>query len=227
MIRSRLTARTHGLFVGQLRQLPGVGSLTGLYKTPVDGPLWLSATGLEGDVQADRANHGGPERALNHYPAEHYPHWRDVFPERADEFTAPALGENLSTTGLTEADVRAGDVFALGGARIQISQPRNPCYKIARRMQLRSLAREVALAGRSGWLYRVLEPGRVSPDDDLELLDPADHGVTLAALWSLRNDRRPALDLLERMARLPGLADSWREVYASKLETFRRWREQG
>ncbi|MDN5861911.1 MAG: MOSC domain-containing protein [Salinisphaera sp.] len=210
-------ARAVTLFVGELRQLPGMGSLTGMFKQPVTEPLHLARNGLAGDRQGDRAVHGGPERALLHYPAEHYDHWREVYPDRAEEFQVAALGENLSSRGWSEADLRVGDVFRLGTARIQVSQPRQPCVKIAKRMRLPDLARRVSWSGRSGWFYRVLEEGIVAPGDRLELEQAAAHGFTLAQLWEMRNTRQPALHTLAAMAQLAELAESWRQAYAGKL----------
>lgn len=212
------STESQGLFVGDLRQLPGVGSLTGMFKQRADAAVALAADGLAGDRQADRTHHGGPERALNHYPAEHYDHWRQEYPDLADQFEPGLLGENLSTRGLTEADVHPGDVFALGTARIAITQPRYPCFKIARRTGIRNFAQVVAQTGRSGWLYRVVEPGEVAPDDVPARIEAADHGFTLARLWSVRNDPAPDLDEMAALAELPPLAESWRQAYRSRRE---------
>lgn len=217
--------RVNSVFVGAVRELEDDGSPTGIYKSPIAGPVHLDRTGLEGDVQADRVNHGGPERALNHYPAEHYDHWRARFPERAADFRPGVLGENLSTRGIAEPDVRVGDVFTLGSATLQVSQPRQPCWKIARRLGLPNLAREVVSAGRAGWLYRVLEPGAVAPGDELALAEPAAHGLTLERLWALQAARRPdpaQREAMATLAALPELADSWRRRFASRLEWLRR-----
>lgn len=215
---------TLGLFVGDLRQLPGVGSLTGMFKQQAGKPVALATNGLDGDRQADRTHHGGPERALNHYPAEHYDHWRQEYPDLADQFEPGLLGENLSTCGMTEADVHAGDVFRLGTACIVITQPRYPCYKIAKRTGIRNFAQVVAQTGRSGWLYRVAEPGEVAPDDVPTRIETAAHGFTLARLWSVRNDPAPDLDEMAALAELPPLAETWRQAYRSRLEYLRQRR---
>lgn len=209
------------LFAGGIRELEDDGSPTGIYKTPVRGTAYLDYEGLAGDAQADLKHHGGPERALNHYPADHYSHWRERFPARSAAFVPGVLGENLSTHGVTEAEVRVGDVFQLGTATIQISQPRQPCWKIARRLGLPKLARDVADSGRAGWLYRVLEPGKVAAGDDLRLIEVADHGITLARLWTLQATRRPGpedREIMVTLARLPTLAQEWRRRFASRLE---------
>ncbi len=186
-----LAANVAQLFAGTLRELEDDGALTGIYKSPVKQALQLSKNGLDGDFQADRKHHGGLERALNHYPAEHYGHWRSLFPKRAGEFVPGMFGENLSTHGLTEENVCIGDAFRLGEALIQVSQPRAPCWKLSRNLGLPDLAKRVAQDGLSGWLYRVIEPGRVAAGDAI-ILEPGprttlhspicDHSEMLASL---------------------------------------------
>ncbi len=212
------------LFTGTLAVLENDGATTGLYKQPVNAPRWLGAQGIAGDVQADRKHHGGPQRALNHYPAEHYAYWQGVFTNRKDAFVPGVLGENISTTGLTEADVGVGDVFTLGQATIQIAQPRQPCWKIARRLDVPKLARDVATSGRSGWLYRVLEPGFIAPGDTLERVERAAHGISLAEIWRLQATHRPDADQIEQLALLAGLdalAPSWRQRLASRQQQLK------
>lgn len=207
------------LFTGTVRALENDGSDTGLYKLPVDEPRWLSADGVAGDVQADREHHGGPHRALNHYPAEHYGHWRGVFADKAGAFRPGVLGENISTMGLTETDVAVGDVFRLGEATIQVAQPRQPCWKIARRLDIPQLARDVAVSGRAGWLYRVLEPGHIAPGDRLERIERADHGISLAELWTIQATSRPDATQTEQIVVLAGLealAPEWRQRLVSR-----------
>ncbi|MDP1610119.1 MAG: MOSC domain-containing protein [Sulfuritalea sp.] len=123
-----------GLYAGQVAQLAGDSRSSAIVKTAVSGPRLLTVEGLAGDAQADRRAHGGGGKALHHYPAEHYARLAAAFPE-AQHLAPGGLGENLSTRGVTEEDICIGDVFRLGGARIQVSQPRTPCWKIDRRTE--------------------------------------------------------------------------------------------
>ncbi|WP_290648849.1 MOSC domain-containing protein [Aquisalimonas sp.] len=211
-----------GVYQGRVRRMEGDGRPTAIYKQPVQHAVALGDGGLADDQQGDRKAHGGAERALSHYPAEHYGVWASVYPQAASLLRPGVFGENVSTSGLTEGSVAVGDVFRMGTAVVQISQPRQPCWKISHRLNLPELAREVAETGRSGWLYRVLETGYLGPGDVAERLDRATHGYSLADMWAMHNARRPTMDDLEALATLDVLADSWRQRFASRLDWMRR-----
>ena len=114
------------LHIGRARVFGPKGEPSAIHKLPVHGPLRLTRLGLAGDDQADARHHGGPDKALHHYPREHYAAWRDALPEQAALFVPGGFGENLSTHSLREDNVCVGDVFKLGGAVAQISQGRKP-----------------------------------------------------------------------------------------------------
>ncbi|MAS08532.1 MOSC domain-containing protein [Endozoicomonas sp. G2_2] len=214
-----LAVRVNALLVGALGPLAGDGAATGIDKRAVSEPRWLDASGVAGDIQADPIHHGGAERALNHYPAEHYAVWRARYPGHDDIFLPGIFGENITTEGITEDDVGIGDVFALGEAVIQIAQPRQPCWKIGARTGVAGLDRAVAGEGRAGWLYRVLEPGHVKTGDTLERIERADHGITLAMMWTACGARRPGADqrrVMMTLAALPTLAPEWRKNLARR-----------
>ena len=118
------------LFIGTIAPLPESGRPTGMFKHPVSAPLDLGHEGFAGDEQADRRVHGGPEKAVHLYPAIHYARLALAFPEIAGQLKPGCLGENISSPTLDEAQVRIGEVFGLGDARLQVCQPRNPCWKI-------------------------------------------------------------------------------------------------
>jgi MOSC domain-containing protein YiiM len=156
-------------------------------KRPLDGAGVVRADGLVGDEQADRKNHGGPGKALLVYPCEHYAE------PSSPAFRLPvgSLGENVSTEGLTETDVRVGDVFSLGEALLQVSQPRRPCFKMGARHCIRQLPVLMQDAGHTGYYVRVLLPGRVAAGQRLTLERRAEHGVTVADVNRVLNlDKR-------------------------------------
>lgn len=210
------------VFVGTRQSLLPEGQPTGIFKRPVAGTVDLGREGLAGDVQADRRVHGGPEKALHHYPAEHYSTLAAVFPAAADALLPGSLGENVTTLGLMEDAVCVGDVFRLGSARIQVSQPRSPCWKIDRKLAATGMARLIAEKGITGWYYRVLAPGRIGAGDGLELLERNADPVTLSRLWRAQVDRRPEIDELQRLSRTPGLAPGWAIKLADRIEWLRR-----
>jgi MOSC domain-containing protein YiiM len=135
--------------------------VTGFFKTPIQGEVWLSKTNLAGDGQADLNNHGGPDKAVLAYNAGHYPYWRSHL-QRPD-LPYGAFGENFTVVGQTEEDVCIGDIYGIGTATVQVSQPRQPCWKLSRRWRIEDLAQQVIANGRSGWYLRVLNPGIVQP----------------------------------------------------------------
>jgi MOSC domain-containing protein YiiM len=132
---------------------------SGFFKDPVAGPVRVGFTNLDGDGQADLVNHGGPEKAVLAHPADHYPAWRAEL--RLPDLPFGAFGENLTIAGTTEADVCIGDLWRIGTALLAVTQPRQPCWKMARRWRIKDLPARVIETGRSGWYYRVLEEGVV------------------------------------------------------------------
>lgn len=213
-----LRVTVDGLFVGQVAQLAGDSRSSAIAKTAVSVRCLLTADGLAGDSQADRRAHGGGGKALHHYPAEHYARLAAAFP--AAQHLAPGgLGENISTHGLTESDVCIGDVFRLGAARIQVSQPRTPCWKIDHRAACEGVATFIAEQGMAGWYYRVLEAGELAAGDWLEHLERPTDAISLAEFWRVIGAPRPSIDALCRLARAAGLEPQW----AAKLAQRAAW----
>ncbi|NMG77390.1 MOSC domain-containing protein [Aromatoleum diolicum] len=194
------------VFVGTLRPLPPEGQRTGMFKLPVDGPVTVTAEGLAGDRQADRRYHGGTEKALHHYPAEHYARLAQRYPERAGMLQAGVLGENLSTRGWTEDNVCIGDLFRVGSALVQLSQPRQPCWKINHRLDAEGASLFVAQEGITGWYYRVLETGIVAPGDTFALVERPNPELTVAAFLAATRAHRPNPGVLRAIAAAIGLA---------------------
>lgn len=211
-----LSTRIAALYTGRVQLMPGDSRTTGIFKHPVTGSLQVSVEGLAGDQQADRRVHGGPEKALHHFPVAHYARLADRFPEFAPAFVPGTLGENLSTPALDESNVCIGDVFALGGARVQLNQPRRPCWKIDARFGLEGIAAFVEAQGLAGWYYRVLEPGRVQAGDEQRLLDRAHEALTLQQFNALARVHRPHVSDLLRAANLRGLEAGWAERFRAR-----------
>jgi MOSC domain-containing protein YiiM len=132
---------------------------SGIFKARAQGPVWLGRIHLAGDGQADRRAHGGPEKAVLAYAAQHYPLWREEL--GIPEMAYGAFGENFTIDGLDEETVCLGDIYQIGAARVQVSQPRYPCWKLARRWRRNDLVARVLRTGRSGWYFRVLDEGMV------------------------------------------------------------------
>ncbi|WP_413205807.1 MOSC domain-containing protein [Rhodospirillum sp. A1_3_36] len=214
-----MTATT--LLTGRARPLPGSEKRSAIIKTPTKTPLALGPEGFEGDEQADRRVHGGLEKAVHHYPFDHYAPWREELGDLAALEAPGAFGENISTSALTETDLAVGDTFRLGTALVQVSQGRQPCWKLNRRFNLPDMARLVQKTGRTGWYYRVLEPGVVAPTDRLDLIDRLAPEWTLYRLWHALYVDRMNLGELKAIAALEPLAEGWRAYAIRRLESGR------
>ncbi|WP_235401348.1 MOSC domain-containing protein [Rubrobacter aplysinae] len=187
---------------------------SGFVKSPVQGKVWLSRTGLAGDGQADLKAHGGPEKAACVYPLEHYPYWAERL---GRELPPAAFGENFSTQGLTEPGVCIGDVFRVGEAAVQVSQPRRPCYKLAARYGERELALRVQQSSLTGFYFRVLEEGRVAAGDELYLVErPAPEAPVSEANRIMHHDEDD-LEATERLLGVEELSLSWRRTFEKRL----------
>lgn len=191
-----------------------------IHKRPVHGPVTLTQTGLAGDEQADRRYHGGPDKALHHYPAEHYPLWRQDLPDTGATSWCPgAFGENISTTGLSENDVCIGDIFKLDNTLLQVSQARQPCWKLNLRFQHPHMAEQVQRTGRTGWYYRVLQPGTITPGSLLILQERPHPDWPLARLLHYLYMDPLNTAALTALAQLNTLPPSWQTLVTQRLQS--------
>ena len=191
---------------------------SGFIKTAVIGPVLAGTLGLDGDQQADLSVHGGPEKAIYAYPASRYPDWAAAFPPLADRFVAGSMGENLTIEGMDEDDICVGDVHAIGGALLQVCQPRQPCFKLALAIGEPRLARHMVRTGHCGWYYRVVQEGPIAPGDVLTLAERTT-GFAFARLVSIVNRGGATPDELRDLAAMPGLASRIGRQAREALET--------
>ena len=181
-----------------------------IWKQPSLLPLDLGVEGLSGDQQANRRVHGGPDKAVCVYSADHMAWWRETL--GTSEWGAGAVGENFTVGGQTEMSVCLGDVYDVGGARVQVSQPRSPCQTLARRWQRPDLPKRVVRSGRSGWYLRVLRAGRVESGDVLTLIERPRPEWTIARVNDVSYGLAPgtAAADVRALAAVPELAEAWR-----------------
>ena len=180
-----------------------------IWKEPVTGPVKVGRLGLAGDRVANTRVHGGPEQALLMYPVSHYPLWEAEWGK--DGLAPGAFGENLTVSGLTEESVCIGDVLEIGEARLQVSQPRQPCATLARRHQVRDLIKLVQRNGRSGWYLRVLREGDVTAGDPIVLLDRPHPGWTVRRAARVALDRKVLPEEARALAACEALSAGWRD----------------
>ncbi|MBF0220303.1 MAG: MOSC domain-containing protein [Gammaproteobacteria bacterium] len=178
--------------------------------------------GFSGDAQGDRINHGGADKAIHHYPADHYPYWAARFPEEQQEsansgWEIGGFGENISSLGLTEADLCIGDTLQLGKAIVQVSQARQPCWKLNQRFGYPQMAEATQESGRTGWYYRVLQEGEVSATDNLTLLSRPCPDWSLEKLLHYLYVDPLNHDALTAIANLAPLAESWKKIARNRL----------
>jgi len=208
------------LYAGVIEPLGSKVVPSGIHKRPIPGPWQIRREGLLGDAQADLRHHGGPEKALHHYPREHYAAWIAEDPGLAQKLTRPgAFGENVSTIGIDETSICIGDVFAAGSALIQVSQGRQPCWKLNLRFNRDDMARRVQQSGRAGWYYRVLREGTIKPGDTLELVERPRSEWPLSRLYAILYHNPLDLGELSQMAQLPELSHSFRALAARRIAT--------
>jgi len=187
---------------------------TGIFKEPVVGPRLLTRTQLEGDGQADLENHGGASKAAYAYSADHYAPWQREL-DRPLPFGQ--FGENFTVTGLTEEKVHIGDVFRVGEARVEVTQPRVPCFKLGIRMGDPGFVGVFLESLRSGFYLRVLEEGRVAAGDRFERQSEGPDRVTVAEAMRLLFFDKKDLEGARRVLGVPALSPEWRAEFEKRV----------
>lgn len=214
---TRPSATIDAVLTGRAVDYTRPGSRSAIDKRAVEGPVRIGPEGLAGDEQGDRRVHGGPDKAIHHYPRDHYASWQGEVGAHALLQAAGAFGENISTAGITEADVCLGDRLRLGSALVEVSQARQPCWKLSDRFGIADMARRVQDSGRSGWYYRVLETGTVQAGDTLVLVDRPHPDWPLPRLSELLYRRTLDRDELQGALGLP-LVPSWRKLFERRVQ---------
>jgi MOSC domain-containing protein YiiM len=190
---------------------------TGGAKRPVPSAV-LRSEGFDGDGQADLLNHGGAEKAVCVYPFDHYAHWERVFGRLLEP---GAFSENLTVSGAVETEVCIGDVFRVGDAVVQVSQPRTPCSKLAGKNGERLLTKWVGKTGYTGYYLRVLTEGLVSVHDAFEIVENHPDLISIADVNDVIYGRSDDAGLIERLANLPEFGADGRALFAERLARMR------
>jgi MOSC domain-containing protein YiiM len=203
--------------IGDVAPLGPKGVPSGFIKRPVAEPIMAGRFGFCGDMQADRRVHGGPDKAIYCYPVEHYARWRTVVPRHAAMLVPGGVGENLTTEGVDEDQVAIGDVFRIGDATVQVTQPRQPCFKLALRFNDPQMVRAMVRSGFSGWYLRVLEPGLIGARALIILVDRPNPVWSISRFNRLINDGAGTPEELAALADLPGLSHHWQTAVRASL----------
>jgi MOSC domain-containing protein YiiM len=188
---------------------------TSIFKAPVSGRVRVGQLNLEGDQQSDLSVHGGLEKAVYVYPAEHYAFWRAELP--GIDLPWGAFGENFTTEGLLEDAVHIGDRLRAGSAEFVVTQPRLPCFKLGIRFGRADMVKRFQQGGRTGFYLAVLREGEVTAGDSPEFIARDEQGVTVADITGLYMADAAKQDVLRRVSELPALPESWRDYFRKRL----------
>lgn len=216
-----MNAKVTSIQVGKPREIksetePDKPWVSGFIKEPVTEPRWLGLSNIDGDGQADLTFHGGPHKAVCVYPSAHYPYWRETLD--MPDLIGGDFGENFTVDGLAESDVCIGDIWTIGEATAQVSQPRQPCWKLARRLKIQDLALQVQQTGRTGWYLRVLVEGFVQRGMAMKLVERPEPDWTIAAAnRHMHHDKANRADAA-RLAAVTSLSPSWKTTLSKRAE---------
>lgn len=188
---------------------------TGMFKEEVHEKIWLGKNGLTGDEVADTINHGGPEKAVFAYPVVHYEFWKKQF--EISGIGIGAMGENMAVDHMDEHSICIGDTYRFGDAVIQVSQPRQPCWKPARRFRRIDFALQIQNSGKTGWYFRVLKEGFVKGGLELSLLEQPYPQWTIAKCNEVMHVKKNDLKLAQELASCKFLAESWKQTLKKRL----------
>jgi len=196
----------------------GTTVTTGIFKQPVQGRIALRALNLDGDRQADLAVHGGEHKAVYCYPIEHYSVWKKDLP--GWEFPIAVFGEYFTTEGLLEGSVHLGDQFSIGSAKVIVTQPRLPCYKLGIRFQADDMVRRFLASGRTGFYLAVTREGEVGAGDEIEAIARDPNAVPVPEITRLYIAKRYGnadVQSVQRAFRVAALPESWKGYFRERL----------
>ncbi|OQR56542.1 MOSC domain-containing protein [Bacillus sp. CDB3] len=187
---------------------------TGINKVETKELIYLSFVKFKGDGQADLVHHGGVDKAVCVYSGEHYGYWEK---ELSQDLVYGAFGENITVSGMREEDVCIGDTFQLGEAIVQVTQPRQPCFKLAKKYNVPRLPLYFQETGYTGFYFRVLKEGWVSPVDTLKLLQSDSKGITVAFANCIMHKEKQNMEGLKRILEVHALSASWRKTFEKRM----------
>jgi MOSC domain-containing protein YiiM len=191
---------------------------TAIFKDPVKGPVMLRKINLDGDKQADLTVHGGVDKAVYSYPAEHYDYWRKQYPNI--DIIWGMFGENFTTEGLMEDTVNIGDQVQIGSAKLVATQPRMPCYKLGVRFGIMEIIRRFLSSGRPGIYFKVLKQGEVKTGDKIEIIEKDKNNVSVKDIVHLyiNRDHVDNIETMRRAIKISALPEGWKYEFQQNIE---------
>jgi MOSC domain-containing protein YiiM len=191
---------------------------TAIFKDPVEGPIMLRKLNLDGDKQADLTVHGGVNKAVYSYPAEHYDYWRKQLPDI--DLMWGMFGENFTTEGLMEDDVNIGDQLRIGSAKLIATQPRMPCYKLGVKFGRMDMIRRFLASGRPGIYFKVLGEGKIRVGDNIKIIRKDKNKVSVKDVVHLyvNRDRAENIEMMRRATKILALPEGWKNEFQANIE---------
>ena len=206
------------LNVGLPREITWEGKTvtTGIFKQPITGPAMVRTLNVDGDQQADLSVHGGIDKAIYAYPAEHYEYWRKELP--GVELPWAMFGENFTIEGLLEDSAYIGDRYRIGEVEVVITQPRLPCYKLGIRFGRADMVKKFLASGRTGFYFAVTKEGIVKAGDSIEFLGGDQQSVNVADITRVYAFERDDVETIREAMKIEALPESWRSYFQHQLE---------
>lgn len=189
--------------------------ITGIYKMPVNHPIVLGETDVEGDVVYDRKYHGGIDKACYIYSADTYPMWKEKYPDL--DWNYGMFGENITVEGLNENELQIGDIFYLGDCRVQVTQPRQPCFKLGIRFNTQKVLKDFINLPHPGIYVKIIEGGAVKVGDEMHLSERIHNSIGVNEVWRLMYDKEPNQEDLEFAVNLQYLAEAYKSGLRDRL----------
>lgn len=189
---------------------------TGYFKTAINEPIYLEKKGVRNDSVVDKIHHGGEDKACYLYGYNHYPFWTEKYPVADTAFGL--LGENITVESLNEAALKIGAILQIGEAEIQVTQPRQPCYKMGVRFNNQQIVKEFRMATFPGIYVRVLKEGKVSKGDKITIIDNPQNELSVVEVFRLIYSENPSIKELTQAMESPYLADRLKKYIANKFK---------
>ena len=203
-------------------ELNGKKISTGIFKKPTAGSIYIGTENIAGDKQADLKNHGGKDKAVYAFSSDHYSYWASILKD--PDLKPGAFGENLTISGLDEAQIHIGDIISIGKSLLEVSQPRVPCFKLGMALNNKNLPKLFIDHGATGVYFRVLEQGHIKPGDKVEVIKSEPSKVAVKSLFRayFDNSFEEAINVIERAIDLSQLAEEWRGILPRRLEKLQQ-----
>jgi MOSC domain-containing protein YiiM len=215
-------ARIVSLNVGLPRKVIFNGQVvtTGIFKEPIEGHVMLKRLNLDGDKQADLTVHGGVDKAVYAYPVEHYDYWRRELPRM--NLPWGMFGENFTTEGLLEDEVNIGDTLKIGSAKLMVTQPRMPCYKLGVRFGRMDIIRRFMASGRPGIYFKVSKEGEVKTGNKVKIIRRDKNNVTVRDIVSMYVGDHRDIEVMRRAVKIGALPEGWKYEFQQKINELEK-----